>query len=69
MGWNLPPGCTDADIDRAMGGHDPSPASQLIESILDEAGFSRKFIESILRQIDDEEEEMREDRYDWDHDR
>ena len=22
-GWNLPPGCTDADIDRAMGGDDP----------------------------------------------
>lgn len=21
-GWNLPPGCTDADIDRAMGGYD-----------------------------------------------
>jgi DNA-directed RNA polymerase subunit RPC12/RpoP len=22
-GWNLPPGCTDADIDRALGGDDP----------------------------------------------
>ena len=22
-GWNLPPGCTNADIDRAMGGDDP----------------------------------------------
>ena len=23
MGWNLPPGCTQADIDRAMGGDEP----------------------------------------------
>lgn len=22
MGWNLPPGCTDADIDRACPGYD-----------------------------------------------
>ncbi len=22
-GWNLPPGCTDADVDRAMGGDEP----------------------------------------------
>lgn len=22
-GWNLPPGCTQADIDRAMGGDEP----------------------------------------------
>ena len=21
--WNLPPGCTDADVDRAMGGDEP----------------------------------------------
>lgn len=23
MSWNLPPGCTDADIDRAFGGPEP----------------------------------------------
>jgi len=23
MSWNLPPGCTDADVDRAMGGDEP----------------------------------------------
>lgn len=33
---NLPPGCTNADIERAFGGGDPSPESERIGQLIDE---------------------------------
>lgn len=38
-GWNLPPGCTDADVDRAMGGAEPRCCACGSEEELEEVWY------------------------------
>lgn len=69
----LPAGCANAMID-ALSAPDPSDAQAAVQAILDSAGFSKKFVDSIVEQISDEEAEIEEARRDdarWerDHDR
>jgi hypothetical protein len=50
---NLPPGCTVGDIERSMGGGDPSKHSEAVYVILEDAGLPSKIIDSVCKIIDD----------------
>lgn len=52
---NLPPGCTVGDIERAFGGGDPSPASEAVYVLLEDAGYSQEVIDAACKVIDDED--------------
>lgn len=55
FGWDLPPGCTNRDIENAFGGGDPSPESELIQELLEAAGVEPSTIDRIVKLYDDAE--------------
>jgi hypothetical protein len=62
MSWNLPPGCTDADIDRAFGGgREPSPLAENVRALLEKSRvISKQTMEAILEMIEEDEIEAEE---------
>jgi hypothetical protein len=77
-GWNLPPGCTDADIDRAFGGdRQPSALAEDVRALLEKARIGTRTVEAIMEMIAEEEDEanepdpddLRDARADYEYDR
>jgi hypothetical protein len=79
--WNLPPGCTDADVDRAFGyKREPSELSENVRALLEKSRvISKQTMEAILEMIEEEEieaeaeepdpDDARDARADYEYDR
>lgn len=52
FGWDLPPGCTSGDIERAFGGGDPSPESEEIYEMLEAAEVDQTIIDKVCEIVD-----------------
>ena len=52
FGWDLPPGCTSGDIERHFGGGNPSPESEELYQLLEDAGCSQEVIDKAVRMYD-----------------
>jgi hypothetical protein len=52
-GWNLPPGCTDRDIDEAAGAYDepppPTEAEELAEALYEAENVIRRALDLLSR--------------------
>jgi len=51
FGWDLPPGCTTHDIERAIGGRDPFPEEDAALEILETAGVATDVNDKIVEII------------------
>jgi hypothetical protein len=77
-GWNLPPGCTNADVDKAFGcKREPSELAENVRALLVRSAVSKQTMEAILEMIEEDEieaeqpdpDEERDARIDWEMDR
>jgi hypothetical protein len=48
MGWNLPPGCTDADVDRASPGCDEGMYANELETLHDLCDYLQNMADASL---------------------
>ena len=55
FGWDLPPGCSHRDIDRAMGGdaREPTDLEEKIWELIEEAGLPIDLNEKVAQIFDD----------------
>jgi hypothetical protein len=55
FGWDLPPGCSHRDIERAMGGdeRDPTDLEESIWGLIEEAGLPIEVNEKVAAILDD----------------
>jgi hypothetical protein len=55
-GWNLPPGCTNADVDKAFGcKREPSELAENVRALLVRSAVSKQTMEAILEMIEEDE--------------
>lgn len=60
FGWDLPPGCTQRDIDNAFGGPDPSELQENILTLLEKAKIPQNICDAITAIIADAETQLAE---------
>ncbi len=53
FGWDLPLGCSHADIERHFGGGDPSPESEKVLELLDGCDVPQEIIDNVCMLVDD----------------
>lgn len=55
FGWDLPPGCSHRDVERAMGGdaRDPSDLEETIWDLVEKAGLPIEVNEAVAKVFDD----------------
>lgn len=52
FGWDLPPGCSIGDIERHFGGGDPSPESEKVYELLENAECDQDLIDKVCDIVD-----------------
>lgn len=52
FGWDLPPGCTHADIDRHFGAGEMSHEAEEVYVLLEDAGVEQSIIDKVCETID-----------------
>lgn len=52
FGWDLPPGCTQRQIDDALSGGDPSELVENVLGLLEDAGVSTEINDQIVALIE-----------------